>query len=79
MLTKENKFLGLEAIDLLALLVLYLVVFLLSENLFLNITLLIGAYFFLKLYKKNKPPHYTKNVIRYFMLPHRYTQIWEAS
>ena len=78
MLTKENKFLGLEAIDFLALLVAYLVVFLLSKNLFANAAVIGGVYFFLKLYKKNKPPRHTEHLIRFLLLPLRYTQTWES-
>lgn len=79
MLTKENKFLGLEVIDFLAILLVYLAVFLCSRNLFVNLTLIVGAYFFLKLYKKNKPPRYTENLIRFLIQPIRYTQGREVS
>ena len=79
MLTKENKFLGLEAMDFLALLIVYLVVFLCSNNLFLNAALLAAAYLFLRVYKKNKAPHYTKNILRFFMLPNRFTLNREVS
>ncbi len=79
MLTKENKILGLEPIDLLLLLVVYLVVFLCSQNLVVNFAVILASYFFLVSYKRRKPPHYTRSLIRFLLIPSRYTQGLEES
>ena len=68
---ERNKILGLEFPDLLLLVVIYLSVFLFSKNLFLNLPVIAAAYFFLRLYKKGKPPHWTTSVLR-FLFKSRY-------
>lgn len=78
-LTKENKIIGLETADLLLLIVVYLIVFLLSGNLFVNLALIAASYLFLRLYKRKKPPRYTQALMRFLILPRRYTQAREAS
>ena len=75
---KENKFFGLEWAELLILLAVYLFVFLFSNQLILNFLLIASFYFSLRLYKKNKPPRYTENLIRRLILPCRYTQDLEG-
>jgi len=77
MLTKENKILGLEPVDLLVLAVVYLVLFLISKNFIVNFALLLASYSFLASYKKKKAPHYTRSFVRFLLLPSRYTQAWE--
>ena len=79
MLAKENKILGLEMIDSLILALTYLIVFLLSKNLILNLILLTCAYFALRAYKKNKPPHYTQGLVHRLIRPSRYTETREVS
>lgn len=78
-LTKENKIAGLELVDFLLLTVVYLLVFLFSKNLVLNLGLILAAYVFLRLYKRKKPPRYTQTLIRRLILPARYTQSREAA
>jgi len=68
----KNKIFGLEFFDLLVLLFIYLIVFVFSENLIINLLIVAGAYFFLKLYKKGKPPHWAGSVIRFLLRPKEY-------
>ncbi len=68
----KNKILGLEFLDLLILLLVYLVVFVFSANLLLNLALVAGAYFILRLYKKGKAPHWAGSVIRFLLKPRKY-------
>ena len=77
MLTKENKFLGLELMDLLILLMLYLVIFLCSKNLLINFAILLASYFFLGFYKRKKAPRYTQSLVRFYLTPSRYTEFRE--
>ena len=77
MLMKENKFFGLEWIDFLLMLGVYLFVFLLSKILLLNLFLITMSYVALRVYKRNKPPRYTERLIRRLILPFRYTQAFE--
>jgi hypothetical protein len=67
-----NKIFGLDFLDLLILLFIYLVVFVLSANLVANLGLVGGAYFVLKLYKKGKAPHWTGSVLRFLLAPRNY-------
>ena len=71
---ERNKILGLEFPDLLLLVLLYLGVFLFSKNLFLNLLVIGTAYFFLRLYKKGKPPHWTASVFRFLFKARYYGQ-----
>jgi hypothetical protein len=68
----RNKLFGLELPDLLALLLVYLFLFMFSKNLFLNILVLIILYLFLTFYKKGKPPHWTESWIRFLMTSRKY-------
>lgn len=77
MLARENKILGLEFMDLLILILFYLVLFLVSKNLIINVFLLGIVYLFLRRYKKNKPPRYTETLIRFLVQPQKYTQVRE--
>jgi len=43
-----------------------------SANLVVNTALLLGAYFFLRLYKNNKPPHWTGSVTGFLVRPKGY-------
>lgn len=77
-LTKENKIAGLEFVDFLLLVGVYLVVFIFSKNLILNLALIFTAYLFLRLYKHKKPPRYTQALIKFLILPGKYTTAREA-
>lgn len=79
MLTKENKIGGLEPMDLLVLVGVYLIVFLFSKNLWINLCLVAGAYFFLRMYKRKKAPRYTQSLVRFLFIPMNYTQAREMS
>lgn len=78
-LTKENKVAGLEFVDFLALVVVYLFVFIFSKNLLLNLALVFTAYLCLRLYKRRKPPRYTQALIRFLARPERFTLSREVS
>ena len=76
---ERNKILGLEFPDLLLLVLLYLGVFLFSKNLFLNLLVIGAAYFFLRLYKKGKPPHWTTSVLQFLFKSRYHGQTRESS
>jgi len=65
----RNKILGLECFDLLLLLLVFLLVFMVSSSLIVNVALVVGAYFFLRLYKKGKPSHWTGSVVGFLSRP----------
>ncbi|OQA53977.1 MAG: hypothetical protein BWY42_01759 [Candidatus Omnitrophica bacterium ADurb.Bin277] len=67
-----NRIFGLEFIDLFLLLAVFLLVFMFSANLVVNTAILLGAYFFLRLYKNNKPPHWTGSVAGFLVRPQSY-------
>ena len=69
---QKNRILGLEFMDLLFLILVYLLVFLFSKNLILNFGVLAAVYFLLRVYKKGKPEHWTSSVIRFLFTPRRY-------
>ncbi len=69
---QKNKILGLEFFDFLVLVALYLVVFLFSSRLLPNLAVMTGAYFFLRLYKKGKAPHWPSSLVRFCFTPRRY-------
>jgi hypothetical protein len=73
-----NRIFGLEFFDLLVLLGIFLVVFMFSTRLVLNAALLLGAYFFLRLYKNNKPPHWTGSVAGFLARPKTYPMLRET-
>jgi len=79
MISLKNKVFDLEWMDLLILLCFYLLVFLFSNNLGINAALIAGVYLFLRQYKKNKAERYTQNLIRFLILPLRYTQSQESA
>ena len=74
----KNKILGLEFFDFLILIFVYLLVFLLSRNLLLNLPLIFAAYLILRLYKKGKPPHFTASFIRFLATPRSYPMARES-
>ena len=78
-LTKENKIAGLEFVDFLALVGVYVIVFIFSKNIFVNIGFVFMAYLFLAFYKHKKPPRYTHSLLRFIIKPARYTQAYEVS
>ena len=67
-----NRIFGLEFFDLLVLLGVFLLVFMFSTHLIVNGALVLGAYFFLRLYKNNKPPHWTGSVAGFLSRPKTY-------
>jgi len=69
---RKNKILGLEFLDFLLLIVLFLALFLFSKNLILNLAVMAAAYFFLRIYKKGKAPHWTASLLRFLLRPLRY-------
>jgi len=69
---EKNKILGLEFADLFLVVLVYLVVFMFSKNLFLNLGVVFGVYCFLRIYKKGKPPHWTASLIRFVFTPRSY-------
>lgn len=69
---ERNRILGLEFLDLLILLTAYLLIFLFSKNLIVNLIILAGVYFVLRLYKKGKPRHWSQSVVRFFLTPRTY-------
>lgn len=75
---EKNRILGLEIPDFLFLGMIYLVIFLVSKNLLLNFALIGASYFFLRLYKKGKPRHWTNSLIRFLFAPRIYRIKGEA-
>lgn len=65
----KNKLFGLEFFDLLILVLIYMVVFIFSANLLVNLVIIGAAYFALRVYKRGKPPHWTGSVIRFVIRP----------
>jgi hypothetical protein len=59
-------------IDLLLLLVIFLFIFMFSANLIVNLAIVIGAYFFLRIYKKGKSSHWTSSVMSFLAKPRTY-------
>lgn len=73
-----NRILGLEFFDLFLLLAIFLLVFTFSTHLIVNSALVLGAYFFLRLYKNNKPPHWTGSVSGFLARPKSYPMLRET-
>ena len=73
-----NRIFGLEFFDLFLLLTVFLGVFMASANLIANSALVLGAYFFLRLYKTNKPPHWTGSVAGFLARPKSYPALRET-
>lgn len=71
-MTKENKILGLEYLDLLIVLLIFLILFWLSRNLIVNALILAFTYSILRIYKRNKPPKYTECLLRFLTRPNRF-------
>lgn len=68
----RNRIFGLEFFDLLLLLGIFLIIFVFSSNLLINLVLVISAYIVLRLYKKGKTPHWTGSIVRYVCRPTRF-------
>lgn len=68
----RNRIFGLEFFDLLILLLIYLVVFVFSSNLILNLVIVTASYFALRVYKRGKPPHWSGSMIRFLTHPRKY-------
>jgi len=73
-----NRIFGLEFFDLFLLLGVFLMVFMFSVNLIANSALVLGAYFFLRVYKNNKPPHWTGSVAGFLARPKSYPMLRET-
>ncbi len=73
-----NKIFALEFFDLFLLLTVFLLVFMVSTNLIVNSALVAGAYFFLRLYKAGKPPHWTGSVAGFLARPKSYPALRET-
>ena len=73
-----NRIFGLEFFDLFLLLSIFLLVFMFSTNLIANSALVLGAYFFLRLYKNNKPQHWTGSVAGFLARPKSYPMCRET-
>lgn len=73
-----NRIFGLEFFDLSLLLTVFLFVFMVSTNLIGNSALVTGAYFFLRLYKTNKPPHWTGSIAGFLARPKCYPALRET-
>jgi hypothetical protein len=69
---ESNRMFGLEFLDLLIFAFVYLLVFFISKNLFLNFAVLLSSYLTLRIYKLGKPPHWTGSVIRFLLSPRRF-------
>lgn len=74
----RNKIFGLEFLDLLFLLLIFMVVFVLSANLIANLAIVITAYLALRIYKKGKAPHWTGSVVRFLTRPMKYPVKYET-
>jgi hypothetical protein len=70
---QKSRILGLEFFDFLLLILIYLIVFIVSKNLLINLGILFTAYLLLRVYKKGKPPHWWESVIRSIFTPRRYS------
>jgi len=73
-----NRIFGLEFFDLFLLLAVFLGVFMFSTKLIANVALVLGAYFFLRLYKNNKPPHWTGSAAGFLARPKSYPMVRET-
>ena len=68
----KNKIIGLEFFDLLILLLIYLIVFVFSSNLIVNLLIVAGAYMALRIYKRGRAPHWSGSVIRFLVRRRNY-------
>ena len=68
----RNTIFGLEFFDVIVLVLIYLVVFMCSKNLVVNLLIVALAYFGLCLLKRGKPTHWSSSVIRFLLRPARY-------
>ena len=73
-----NRIFGLEFFDLFLLLTVFLFVFMVSVNLIINCVLVVGAYFFLRLYKTGKPSHWTGSIAGFLARPKSYPALRET-
>lgn len=73
----RTRIAGLEFIDFLLLVLVYLFVFLLSKNLLANAGILLGAYLVLRVYKAGKPPHWLDSLFRFLRTPRTYPPVRE--
>jgi len=66
---KEKLFLGLELVDLLVLQVTLMILLVTTGSLFVTLPLVVGIYFLIRFFKKNKPRFYTERLIRFLIRP----------
>ena len=72
---KERLFLGLELADLIILQLVLMALLLSTGSLLVTLPLVLGSYFLIRFFKKNKPRAYTERLLlfltrpRYFTLP----------
>ncbi len=66
---RELLFLGLELVDLLILQVMLMILLSLTGSLLLTLPLVVGVYFLIRFFKKNKPRSYTERLIRFLLRP----------
>lgn len=69
---RELLFLGLELVDLLILQVTLMILLSVTGSLLLTLPLVVGIYFLIRFFKKNKPRAYTERLIRFLLRPRRF-------
>ena len=74
----RNKIMGLEFFDLVILLAVYLVVFVISTNLIVNLMVVTASYIVLRFYKRGKAPHWSESVARFLLRPKYYSMKRES-
>ena len=62
-------FFGMELVDCMAVFGVLLAVFFVSDHLFLNLLIVTGVFFSVKLLKKGKPAGYTLHLVKFLMSP----------
>lgn len=66
---KEKLFLGLELVDLVFLQVTLMVLLATTGSLLVTLPLVVGIYFLIRFFKKNKSRFYTERLIRFLLRP----------
>ena len=66
---REKLFLGLELVDLLFLQVTLMIFLATTGSLLLTLPLVVGIYFLIRHFKKNKPRSYTERLLRFLLRP----------
>jgi len=63
-------FFGLEIVDCMGVFIVFLGVFFVSDHLFINLLIVTGTYFSVRLLKKGKPAGYTLHLAKFLMSSH---------